>query len=224
MDAALTQARDLAAGANFKNLPNRATPKAEYKSVITDSFEAMGIKTPGRSKQDSVQINFQDLYKSLTLTAKEIIDKLNELLKADLPDGLQSFKPADVTPEKTADRIVKQVTGLFGLYAKQNPDLEGEDLVNGFMDTIRGGVQKGYDEAFAILEGLGAFGFDDVQGGVERTKELIDEKLGLFEQELRKSLGLEATEPETITQDSVADPFGRALLAQAGGGILKLVA
>jgi len=224
MDAALTQARDLAAGANHNNRFNQAALKAANNSAIIDSFDAMGIKTPGRSNRDIVQVNFKDLYKSLSITAKEIIDKLNELLKADLPNGLQSLKPADVTSEKTADRIVKQVTAFFGLYAKQNPDLEGEDLVNGFMDTIRGGVQKGYDEAFEILEGLGALGFEGVLAGVERTKELIDEKLGRFEQELRRSLGLEAAEPEIITQDSAADPFGRALLAQAGGGILKVAA
>lgn len=62
---------------------------------------------------DAVNINLGDSGKALSLTADEIVSRLNELLKDKLPDGLQSTRAEDNTPEATADRIFKSISGLF---------------------------------------------------------------------------------------------------------------
>ncbi len=167
--------------------------------------------------QDSVDLNFSELYKGLTGTAKSIVDKINELLKAKLPDGVQSLNPSEVTPEATADRIVKGSTAFFDAYAKQNPTLSGDELINSFMEKIRSGVSKGYDDAFSTLEGLGAFSFEGVKEGVEKTKILIESKLKEFEASKRKELGVESP------TDNAAVETSSALLASAGNKINLVV-
>lgn len=146
--------------------------------------------SPSPSKGDTTSLDFRELYKSLSLTAKQIVDAINEKIKVQLPEGVQSLKPEDVTPDKTAERIVTGVVGLYDIYAKQHKDLEGEELLNSFLDTVRGGIDKGYSDAVDILEGLGAFQFDGVRDGIEQTKVLIEDKLQRFADQKRKEMGI----------------------------------
>ena len=174
---------------------------------------------PQSDSASTVSFDFGDLYKSLSITGKKIIDKLNELLKEKVPNGIQSLKPDEVTPEATADRIVKGTTALFERYAKSNPELSGEELLSRFMKSVRSGVQSGYDDAYETLKGLGAFEFEGVQQGVEQTKMLIESKLKEFETQKRKDLGLDTSEVAEVSHSETKS----ALLAQAGVG-LSLVA
>ena len=168
------------------------------------------------TSSDSVDLNFQDLYKSLSITSKQIVDKLNEYLKADLPDGVQSLKPQDVTPEATADRIVSGATAFFDVFAKQNSDLSSEELLNKFLETIKSGISKGYDDASSILQGLGAFDVEGVKDGVEKTKSLIDEKLKAYEAQKRVELGIDKL-PDVVAQQTQT-----AILTQAGALSIKV--
>ena len=169
---------------------------------------------------DSSTVAIDDLYKGLSISAQAIVDKLNELLKAKLPDGIQSLKPEEVTPEATAERIVNGVTGFFEVFAKQNPDLDPEELIAKFMSEVRKGVEIGYGDAAKTLEDLGAFEFDGVKDGIEKTKSLIEEKLKAFEAQKRQDLGLDPK----VDADSVAAATKNEILKQAGGATLNLVA
>lgn len=151
---------------------------------------------------------------SLSFTAKKVLEKLNEILAPHLPQGVQSLKPEDHTAEKTADRIVSQVTALYGAYAKQNANKDPEELLEGFMSLVRKGVDQGYEEAFSILEGIGAFEVEGVKSGVEETKRLIGEKLDAFEKYLSRELGITTEEP--LKEENFEAPVTQSLLAQGG--------
>ena len=86
--------------------------------------------------------------------------------------------------------IVNGTTALYAIYAKQNPNLEGEELLDSFMKTIRGGIQTGYQDAMSILEGIGALKFEGVGQGIAKTMQLVDEKLLAFENSKREQLGI----------------------------------
>lgn len=179
--------------------------------VIEASFaggsEAVSLRGMGRS----------NLGHALVLSAEEIISKINQLLRDKVPQGIESLDPAEFTPEATADKIVKGVTSLFSAYAKQNPKLDPEKLISSFMEQVRSGVDRGYSEAFEILEGLGAFKFDGVQSGIEKTKQLVGERLAAFEDSLRKSLGVKV---EADTSDDVRSK----VLTSAGTKVLDIAA
>ena len=194
---------------------NANQPDANYEVSAEASADQLVISTIPNSS-DSVDLNFQDLYKSLSITSKQIVDKLNEYLKAQLPDGVQSLKPQDVTPEATADRIVSGATAFFDVFAKQNSDLSGEELLNKFLETIKSGISKGYDDATGILQGLGAFDVEGVKDGVEKTKSLIDEKLKAYEAQKRVELGIDKL-PDVVAQQTQA-----AILSQAGALSIKV--
>lgn len=153
------------------------------------------------------------VFKALSVTAREVVAKLNELLAAKLPNGLEGLKPEDTTPEATAERIVSGATSYFEVFKRQNPNLSDEELLNRFLSTIRGGIDRGYSEAVGTLEGLGAFEFEGVKSGVEKTRQLVDEKLAAFEAFKREELGLA---PKSVGSDVTRDTTG-ALLGQASG-------
>lgn len=141
---------------------------------------------------------------ALNLTGQEIVDKLNEILKDKLPEGIESLDPSEVTPEKTAERIADGAIALFSAYKAQNPNLSEEELLDGFMETIRGGITQGYEEAAGILEGLGAFNFEGVREGIEKTMKLVEEKLQKFESEVKTSFAAkEVTKDELLKQAAI---------------------
>ena len=169
---------------------------------ITNKTSNKAKNTAGKS-EDTVNVGMKDIYKSLTVLADEITSKLNDILGEDAPEGgIASLNPEDFTPEKTADIIVKGTTAMMDIFAKQNPDLEGEELLDKFMKTIRGGIQEGYSQAKAILGGIGAFEFDGVEDGISKTMSLVEEKLKTFEDQWRK----DNLASEETSEESAEDP------------------
>lgn len=170
----------------------------------------------------SMNVEFDDLYKSLTITSQEILNRLNEILADKVPNGIESLTPEDHTPEKTAETIVSGIANLFDGYAKSNAELEPEELINRFIAAAKQGVSAGYDDAFSTLKDLGAFDIDGVQDGVEQTRGLIDSKLAELENKLRQQYGLEPknsdADTETVT-NPVATSVSTGVLSSAGTSI-----
>jgi len=178
-------------------------------------------KTLGDGRQvDSSSASIDDLFKGLSISAQKIIDKLNATLKTELPDGLQSLKPDQVTPDATAERIVSGSVAFFEIFAKQNPNLSSEDLLLKFMSEVRRGVDAGYADAAETLEALGAFEFEGIKEGIETTKSLIEEKLKAFELQKRQELGLDPK----VSAENIAVVTNREILQQAGGATLSFFA
>lgn len=161
---------------------------------------------------DSTVVDINRLTQGLSLTADEILQKLNEQLRGSLPEGIESLKPEDYTPDRTATSVVDAITSLFAAYEKSNPELSPEDLITRFMKAARSGIEQGYSDAYETLDGLGAFQFDGVKSGVEETKTLIAAKLDAFESAKRKELGVEE-------QQTVAAATATAIKSQAGVNI-----
>ncbi len=175
--------------AGITSTPNQGIESVLLKQLQTTTNTSKDSKSP-RVFGDAATVELNGVYKSLTVLADEIVAKLDELLARDLPDGIRSLRQDDYTPEKTANRIVDGVTALLGIYAQQNPDQEGEELISSFMTEIRSGVGQGYAEAAKILGNLGAFSFDGVESGIEETMRLVEEKLAAFETNYREQNGL----------------------------------
>ena len=176
----------------------------------TSSKSELGLHSllpdTAKEKSDKVDVSMREVYKSLTVFAQKVLDKLQEILGDKLPDGLESLKPEDHTAEKTAQRIVDGTTAMLGVFARQRPELEGEALISEFMKTIRGGIESGYQDAAAVLGDIGALEIDGVQSGIEETMRLVEEKLKAFEESYRKQNGLAVSAESAPSAEAGVEP------------------
>lgn len=109
--------------------------------------------------QASLDVSISSGNDGLALLYRSAIEHINEQLAPVLgSNAIQNTMGQDNSPEGTAGRILSQTLAFFDGYARQHPNKEPEQLLRDFVDTIRGGFEKGYNEAVSILEGLGVMG------------------------------------------------------------------
>jgi len=142
---------------------------------------------------------------SLKLTFQAAIEKLNEVLMADMPKAVEGEAQTNLiseealkeqggmeywTPENTAKRIVEGATAFMNGFQTAHPELEGESLINHFMDVVGGGLAQGFDEAKGILGDLDVLK-GDIADNVESTFTLVQEGMQNFKNQF---LGIETVE------------------------------
>lgn len=166
-------------------LPTAADLKADQNRAILEA---------------TMQVSIDSGNDSLALMLKAAIEGINKELEPMFGENaIQNAMDQDNSPEGTAGRIVSLSTAFFDAYARQHPNEDPEKLVNGFMETIQRGFEKGYGEATDILKGLNVFD-GDVKSGIEKTYELVRKGYEEFAQnkieELKKAQGGGANEVE----------------------------
>jgi hypothetical protein len=123
--------------------------------------------------QASMEVSIRAGDESQALLFRSAIEGINEALAPTLgPDAIQNAMGQDNSAEATAGRIVSMSTAFFDAYAARRPDDDPETVLRDFMDVIRGGFEKGFDEARDILGGLGVFN-GAVEADVMKTRELV---------------------------------------------------
>ncbi len=123
---------------------------------------------------------------TLKLTYQAAIEQLNEVLSAELNLAVGVSEPISAetlkqqggmeywTPENTAKRIVDGSTALFSAFQAANPELEGEALVDRFIEVVGGGVTKGFEEAKGLLGDLDVLE-GSIADNIEKTYTLVQE-------------------------------------------------
>ncbi|MDG6777789.1 DUF5610 domain-containing protein [Thiomicrorhabdus sp. zzn3] len=154
----------------------------------------------------------QTSHKALKITFQEAIDKLNEILTQEL--GQTEFKPISDealqaqggleywSPENTAKRIVDGSTAMLAAFQKANPNLEGEALINRFMDVIGNGITQGFDQAKGVLGDLNVLE-GEVADNIEQTFQLVQQGLQAFKENYLNP-ETETAETEPLTSSSEA--------------------
>ena len=123
--------------------------------------------------QASLNVSIGSENEPLALLYKTAITNINEALKGQYgDDAIQNAASQDNSAEATASRIVSLSTGFFDAFKKQNPGLDDDTALTKFMDTISGGMEKGFKEARDILGGLKVLN-GDIAGNIDKTYELV---------------------------------------------------
>ena len=123
--------------------------------------------------QASLNVSIGSENEPLALLYKTAITNINEALKAQYgDDAIQNAASQDNSAEATASRIVSLSTGFFDAFKKQNPGMDDDAALTKFMDTISGGMEKGFKEARDILGGLKVLN-GDIAGNIDKTYELV---------------------------------------------------
>lgn len=165
----------------------RATPAtASNDTAITASNRAK-MQLNVSILQESASVSLKSENDPLALVYKSAITSLNEQLQADFgPDAIQNAASQDNSPEGTAGRIVSLSTAFFSAFQQQHTELTGDDALNNFMDTIKGGIEKGFKEARDILKGLKVLG-GDIAANIDKTYDLVQKGLDAFVSNQRQS-------------------------------------
>lgn len=130
--------------------------------------------------QSSMEVSIQAGGKSQELVFRAAIDRINEILAPSQgPDAIQGAMSQDNSPEATAGRILSLSTGFYDAYAAQHSGTDPAQVAKDFVDLIRGGFEKGFNEARDILKGLDVFK-GDIESGVMKTYDLVQKGLDDF--------------------------------------------
>lgn len=155
-----------------------ASNQATSALKARDSLPANSVATAKQQLnvqilEASARVSMQAGGESQALLFRSAIDRINELLEPSLgADALQGKMSEDNSPEATANRILSLSTGFYDAYAAQRKGDDPEQIAKDFVGLIRGGFEKGFNEAKDILQGLQVFG-GEIESGVMKTYALV---------------------------------------------------
>lgn len=175
----------------------RSTQGSSASAAISENRSQQNISIV----QASISVSISSGNEPLALLLKSAIQGINEALAPEFgPDALQNAMSQDNSPEGTAGRILSTSTGFFDAYAQQHPEKDAETLVKDFVDLIRGGFEKGFQEASDILQGLGVLS-GDIKAGIDKTYGLVqkgyDDFIASKTAELTQASSAAASETKT---------------------------
>ena len=162
-------------------LPSQAEQSPRPARAETERANATETRSSVRNElnlqilQASAEVSLNAGNQSQALLLRSAIERINELLAPTLgPDALQAKLSEDNSAEATAGRILSLSTGFFDAYAAQRPNDDPDQVAKDFVELIRGGFEKGFNEAKEILQGLQVFS-GDIESGVMKTYELVSQ-------------------------------------------------
>ena len=170
-----------------KNLGQLVSQAAKSKDQAVGTVTEADQVLNGNIIESNIDISLQDGENSLSLVYRATIQNLNEALEADFgPNAIQAAvdNGVDTSPQATAERIVSQSTGFFDAYLSQaqenDPELSTEAAFGQFLEVIRGGIERGFNEARSVLSSLSAL-TENVESDISETEELVAQKLTNYE-------------------------------------------
>ncbi len=184
---------------NQPDLPEKASMQATQMTIRTERQASLVAHLFGDGTSASAD--------SLKLTFQAAMEKLNEVLSAEFgvaeggaaPISEEALKAQGGmeywTPENTAKRIVDGSTAFLAGFQAANPELEGEALMDRFIEVVGGGITQGFDEAKGLLGDLDVLK-GDIADNIESTFKLVQDGLQNFRNQY---LGI--TETATLNND-----------------------
>jgi hypothetical protein len=122
----------------------------------------------------------------MSLLFKTALAGINEALAPTL--GKNAAQTAfdselDISPEATAERIVKGATSFFSAFKALHQDLSEQQVAERFNQVIATGIEKGFGEARSILDGLKVLE-GDIATNIDKTYDVVKTSLREFIQQL----------------------------------------
>ena len=158
--------------------------QSDAKAAQTTKADATEKKSAHELRAESkAQMNSQLLQTTLSLSIKSGSGSLSLLYRAttiNIEEALgkaptESNTPAqpDISAEATANRIVSFATKFFDTYAKQHEGEDPDQMAANFVAVVRGGFEKGFNEAKKILGDMGMLDGSDVEKNIQQTFDLV---------------------------------------------------
>lgn len=198
---------------NEQSVRNNQAQPSEKSSERTEYAQNAHLTIRQQTQAGIVEMMFSTSQSAnqnaLKITYQEAIDKINDILTAQLGDQAGSNAPLPIsqkaldaqggmdywTPENTANRIVEGATAFLAGYQKAHPELEAEALMNSFLEVVGGGISQGFDQAKGILGDLKVLKEGSIESNIDLTFKLVQSGLENFKNQY---LGINPSESETV--------------------------
>lgn len=174
------------------NLPEQAAERAKERvasnpaaikfeqqaSIVANLFGTEQVAT-----QSSLQISLQSA-----------IEEVNKQLRIDLGLDASAADPVSNealaeqggmdywTPENTAQRIVQGTTAFLSGFQNAHPELQGEELINRFIEVIGQGISDGFSQAKGFLGDLSVLS-EEIEGNINQTYDFVQQGLENFKKD-----------------------------------------
>lgn len=192
--------------------------KTTETSETTEEKKLSGYASSQLNKQklnatimeNQLKLSTGDDDNSMRLLYKTALEGINKELEAEFgPNAAEKIKNSgvDTSPQATADRIVGFATAFYQKYSEQNPDMPEEERLDKFLALVGGGVDKGFEDARGILDGLGVLE-GKVSDDIDSTYSLIQEGFAKFREMI---LNPDKTVEDQDITESVAANTGSEL-------------
>jgi len=191
--------------------PGSSTAKSSTQSPAPNETQKTPVSSPesqhaqrgAQILQASLDVSISAGDNSMALLYRSAIDSINEHLAPELgPNAIQAAMQQDNSPEATAERILSQSTAFFDAYARQHPNKDPEQLLNDFVEVIRGGFEKGYAEAVDILSGLGVMEEGSpIAAEINKTFELVQQGYDDFLSSRLQALQEQSTDEQNVPKE-----------------------
>jgi hypothetical protein len=192
--------------------------KTTETSETTEEKKLSGYASSQLNKQklnatimeNQLKLSTGDDDNSMRLLYKTALEGINRELEAEFgPNAAEKIKNSgvDTSPQATADRIVGFATAFYQKFSEQNPDMPEEERLDKFLSLVGGGVDKGFEDARGILDGLGVLE-GKVSDDIDSTYSLIQEGFAKFREMI---LNPDKTVEEQDITESVAANTGSEL-------------
>lgn len=187
--------------------------KATETSEKTEDKKLSGYESSQMNKQklnatimeNQLKLSTGDDDNSMKLLYKTALEGINSELEAEFgPNAAEKIKNSgvDTSPQATADRIVGFATAFYQKFSEQNPDMPEEERLDKFIALVGGGVDKGFEDARGILDGLGVLN-GKVSDDIDSTYSLIQDGFAKFREMILNPD--KTTEDKDITESVAAN-------------------
>lgn len=167
------------------NVRQAHSVKAETRTEDLSETSSASVKAQFNQRilETSMEVNLSAGNEPMALLFKTALEGINQALEGEFgPNAIQKAYDGgiDVSPEATADRIVKMSTAFFDKYQANHPELSQQDALNSFVQVIGGGIDKGFNEARDILSGLKVLDVGNIAENIDATYDLVQKGLKAF--------------------------------------------
>lgn len=160
--------------------------KEEKKLSGYESSQMNKQKLNATIMENQLKLSTGEDDNSMKLLYKTALEGINKELETEFgANAAEKIKNSgvDTSPDATADRIVGFATAFYQKYSEQNPDMPEEERLDKFLALVGGGVDKGFEDAKGILDGLGVLKgkvaddidstYSKIQDGFAKFREMI---------------------------------------------------
>lgn len=194
------------------------TNKATESSEKTEEKKLSGYDASRMNKQklnaaimeNQLKLSAGEDDNSMKLLYKTALEGINSELEAEFgPNAAEKIKNSgvDTSPQATADRIVGFATAFYQKYSEQYPDMPEEERLDKFLALVGGGVDKGFEDARGVLDGLGVLN-GKIAEDIDSTYSLIQDGFAKFREMI---LNPDKTTEDQDISESVAANTGSEL-------------